>query len=51
MDAKDLLARTREDGVKFIALQFTDVTGSVKSLDIPVEQLIDVFRAGTGERE
>ena len=46
MDAKDLLARTREDGVKFIALQFTDVTGSVKSLDIPVEQLPGALENG-----
>ncbi|HNT23005.1 MAG TPA: type I glutamate--ammonia ligase [Anaerolineales bacterium] len=39
MDKKALLARVKEDGVKFISLQFTDVTGTVKSLDIPLERL------------
>ena len=39
MDNKDLLARVKEDGVKFISLQFTDVTGAVKSVDIPVNRL------------
>ena len=31
--------RMVEDNVKFICLQFTDVTGAVKSVDIPVQQL------------
>ena len=35
MDGKDVIERIREDGVKFLSLQFTDVTGSVKSVDIP----------------
>lgn len=35
MDAKDLIKQVKEDGVKFISLQFTDVTGSVKSVDMP----------------
>ncbi len=39
MDSKDLLARVREDNVKFISLQFTDVTGAVKSVDMPVSRL------------
>jgi len=39
MKFRDLAARVKEDQVKFIALQFTDVTGSVKSLDIPVDRL------------
>ena len=39
MDKKDLLARVREDGVKFVSYQFTDVLGTVKSLDAPVERL------------
>jgi glutamine synthetase len=38
MNEKDVLARIREDRVKFISLQFTDVTGSVKSVDIPIER-------------
>jgi glutamine synthetase len=36
MDSKDLIKRVREDAVKFISLQFSDVTGSVKSVDMPV---------------
>lgn len=39
MDNKELLARVKEDDVKFISLQFTDVTGVVKSVDIPVFRL------------
>ncbi len=39
MDTKDLLTRVKEDHVKFISLQFTDVTGIVKSVDIPVSRL------------
>jgi len=39
MDSNDLLARVKEDGVRFVSYQFTDVNGVVKSLDAPVEQL------------
>ncbi len=39
MDAKDLLKRVKEDEVKFISLQFTDVIGAVKSVDMPVGRL------------
>lgn len=39
MDTKSLLAKVRTDGVKFISLQFTDVTGAVKSVDIPAHRL------------
>jgi len=39
MENKELLARIKEDDVKFIALQFTDVTGTVKSVDMPVARL------------
>ncbi len=39
MDSKELLKRVQEDGVKFISLQFSDVTGAVKSVDIPVAGL------------
>ncbi|MEE9513811.1 MAG: glutamine synthetase family protein [Anaerolineales bacterium] len=35
----EIIKRAQEDGVKFICLQFTDVTGVVKSLDIPVNRL------------
>ena len=39
MDAKDLIKRVKEDDVKFISLQFTDVVGAVKSVDMPVDRL------------
>lgn len=39
MNHKDIIARSAEDGVKFISLQFTDVTGVVKSVDIPIKRL------------
>ncbi len=39
MDKKDILARVKMDNVRFISFQFTDVTGMVKSVDMPVEQL------------
>jgi glutamine synthetase len=39
MDKKEVLERVDSDGVKFISLQFTDVTGAVKSVDIPVQRL------------
>jgi glutamine synthetase len=39
MDARELIKRIAEDNVKFISLQFSDVTGSVKSVDMPVNGL------------
>jgi glutamine synthetase len=39
MDNQEVLHKVKEDNVRFISLQFTDVTGAVKSLDIPVNRL------------
>jgi glutamine synthetase len=39
MDKKELLERVKAENVKFISLQFTDVTGVVKSVDIPAYRL------------
>jgi glutamine synthetase len=39
MESKDLIKRVKEDEVKFISLQFSDVTGAVKSVDMPVNGL------------
>ena len=39
MDKKDLLEIVKRDHIKFVSLQFTDVTGGVKSVDIPVNRL------------
>jgi glutamine synthetase len=46
MDKKDLLIRVKEDNVKFISFQFSDVTGTVKSLDAPVERLSQAIDDG-----
>jgi glutamine synthetase len=46
MDSQDLLARIKEDGVKFVSLQFTDVTGVVKSVDIPINRLQVALKDG-----
>jgi glutamine synthetase len=46
MDTKELLARVKADHVKFISYQFTDVTGSVKSVDAPVRQLESALEDG-----
>jgi glutamine synthetase len=46
MIKNDLLNRVKEDKVKFISLQFTDVTGSVKSVDIPAGRLSEALDDG-----
>ncbi|MCC6501100.1 MAG: glutamine synthetase [Anaerolineales bacterium] len=46
MDGKDLVKKVKEDGVKFLSLQFSDVTGAVKSVDIPVRHLEDALKDG-----
>jgi len=46
MDSKNLLKFVVEDQVKFISLQFTDVTGVVKSVDIPVHRLETALEDG-----
>lgn len=39
MNKKEILEQVKKDDVKFISFQFSDVTGKVKSVDAPVEQL------------
>ncbi len=46
MDAKDLLKKVKEDNVKFMSLQFTDVMGAVKSVDMPIRHLEGVLKDG-----
>jgi glutamine synthetase len=46
MDYKGLVDRITEDQVQFISLQFTDVTGAVKSLDIPISQIERAVKEG-----
>jgi len=46
MDKKELIERAEADGIKFISLQFTDVTGAVKSVDMPVNRLGEALEDG-----
>jgi glutamine synthetase len=46
MDAKVLKKRVEDDDIKFISLQFTDVTGGVKSVDIPQARLSKALEEG-----
>ena len=39
MNYQELYERITADGVKFLSLQFTDVTGAVKSVDMPISRL------------
>ena len=39
MNKNELLSRIKEDKVKFVSLQFTVVTGTVKSVDTPLSRL------------
>jgi len=39
MNAKDLLKKIKEDNVKFVSLQFTDMVGAVKSVDMPLHNI------------
>jgi glutamine synthetase len=43
---RETIERAKKDDVKFISLQFTDVTGSVKSVDIPVGRLAIALEDG-----
>ena len=42
----EILKQVREDDVKFVCLQFSDVTGVVKSVDIPVDRLEGAIEQG-----
>jgi glutamine synthetase len=46
MEKKELLSRVKQDNVKYISLQFTDVTGVVKSADTPVHRLSEALDSG-----
>ena len=46
MDQRDMLKRIKEENVKFISLQFTDVTGVVKSVDMPVHRAQEAIEDG-----
>ncbi|MBW8012623.1 MAG: type I glutamate--ammonia ligase [Chloroflexi bacterium] len=46
MDNKEFLKKVKEDNVKFVSLQFTDVVGAVKSVDIPTDRLPNALDEG-----
>ncbi|MEW5939550.1 MAG: glutamine synthetase family protein [Chloroflexota bacterium] len=46
MDAKELVKRIKEDKVRFVSLQFTDVLGAVKSVDMPLHNLEGALEDG-----
>jgi len=46
MDNQELFQRIEADDVKFISLQFTDVTGTVKSVDIPAHRIQEAVEEG-----
>lgn len=46
MDKKELLERVVSDGVRFISFQFSDVTGTVKSVDAPIARLDEAIDQG-----
>jgi glutamine synthetase len=46
MSKEELLATIEEQGIAFIVLWFTDITGSVKSVTVPVSKIGDVIDDG-----
>lgn len=46
MTPEELLVKTRDDDIKFITLQFSDLLGVVKEIIIPIEQLETALSSG-----
>ena len=46
MQNQELIKRIEADGVKFLSLQFTDLLGTVKSVDIPAHRVPDALEQG-----
>ena len=46
MILQEIVERIEADQVKFISLQFTDVTGAVKSVDIPIQHMQRALEEG-----
>lgn len=46
VDLQEVMARVKQDEVRVITLQFTDVTGTLKSLNIPPSKLEEAVRVG-----
>ena len=46
MEVKELMERIKRVDVKFVSLQFTDVFGTIKSLDLPVSRIEEICKNG-----
>lgn len=46
MNNREVLKRVKTDGVKFVSFQFSDITGTIKSVDAPVERLEGALENG-----
>ena len=46
MDKEQILKKVKADNIKYVSLQFTDVIGSVKSVDIPPSRLEEALEDG-----
>jgi len=46
MTAEEVLKKVKEEGIKFIRLQFTDINGTIKNVEIPSEELETAFEKG-----
>src|SRR5215831_3493768 len=46
-EAQTVIARVQEANIAYIDLQFTDVTGIMKTVQIPARQLESAFKDGT----
>ena len=40
---KEILKTIEEENVKYIRLQFTDITGTIKNVEVPVSQIEKVL--------
>jgi len=45
-DKQEVLERVKEDDVRFVSLQFTDIVGTIKNVTIPVGRLEEVIEKG-----
>ena len=46
MQNQELIKRIEADGVKFLSLQFTDLLGTMKSVDIPAHRVPNALEQG-----
>jgi glutamine synthetase len=45
-DKREILERVKEDNVRFVSLQFTDIVGTIKNVTIPVGRLEEAIEKG-----